>query len=135
MNMIAEKTRKPVAASPVAAPAAAASSILASRAMLPVPEKSAEEKHPLSLPRGPLLLLGVLAGTTTIQMVFSAARGASAAIGPFLAGAGDIASTIGPLVYLFPVLGGAIGKFAGLVCVGLALLFQRFDLPGDRLRR
>lgn len=35
--------------------------LLASRAMLPVPEKSAEEKHPLSLPRGPLLLLGVLA--------------------------------------------------------------------------
>jgi len=35
--------------------------LLASRAMLPVPEKAAEEKHPLSLPRGPLLLLGVLA--------------------------------------------------------------------------
>ena len=35
--------------------------LLASRAMLPVPEKDAEEKHPLSLPRGPLLLLGVLA--------------------------------------------------------------------------
>jgi len=32
-----------------------------SRAMLPVPEKDREEKHPLSLPRGPLLLLGVLA--------------------------------------------------------------------------
>ena len=36
-------------------------SILASRAMLPVPAQAAEEKHPLSLPRGPLLLLGVLA--------------------------------------------------------------------------
>lgn len=35
--------------------------LLASRAMLPVPEKEAGEKHPLSLPRGPLLLLGVLA--------------------------------------------------------------------------
>ena len=35
--------------------------LLACRAMLPVPEKAAEEKHPLSLPRGPLLLLGVLA--------------------------------------------------------------------------
>jgi predicted MFS family arabinose efflux permease len=35
--------------------------LLASRAMLPVPEKEAEEKHPLSLPHGPLLLLGVLA--------------------------------------------------------------------------
>jgi predicted MFS family arabinose efflux permease len=35
--------------------------LVASRAMLPVPEKDAEEKHPLSLPRGPLLLLGVLA--------------------------------------------------------------------------
>lgn len=33
----------------------------ASRAMLPVPDKAAGEKHPLSLPRGPLLLLGVLA--------------------------------------------------------------------------
>jgi len=38
---------------------------------------------------------------------------ASAAIGPFLAGAGDLASTIGPLIYTLPVLGGAIGKFAG----------------------
>lgn len=35
--------------------------LIGSRAMLPVPEKEAEEKHPLSLPRGPLLLLGVLA--------------------------------------------------------------------------
>jgi predicted MFS family arabinose efflux permease len=35
--------------------------LLASRAMLPVPEKTTEEKHPLSLPHGPLLLLGVLA--------------------------------------------------------------------------
>ncbi|WP_082567822.1 MFS transporter [Pelomonas sp. Root1217] len=35
--------------------------LLGSRAMLPVPDKAAEEKHPLSLPRGPLLLLGVLA--------------------------------------------------------------------------
>ncbi len=35
--------------------------LVGSRAMLPVPEKAAEEKHPLSLPRGPLLLLGVLA--------------------------------------------------------------------------
>jgi predicted MFS family arabinose efflux permease len=35
--------------------------LLASRAMLPVPDKAAGEKHPLSLPRGPLLLLGVLA--------------------------------------------------------------------------
>ncbi|HEV6967311.1 MFS transporter [Roseateles sp.] len=35
--------------------------LVASRAMLPVPEHNAEEKHPLSLPRGPLLLLGVLA--------------------------------------------------------------------------
>ncbi|MCY4755399.1 MFS transporter [Pelomonas aquatica] len=35
--------------------------LAASRAMLPVPDKAAEEKHPLSLPRGPLLLLGVLA--------------------------------------------------------------------------
>jgi predicted MFS family arabinose efflux permease len=34
----------------------------AGRAMLPVPEKAGDgEKHPLSLPRGPLLLLGVLA--------------------------------------------------------------------------
>ncbi|MFG6467539.1 MFS transporter [Roseateles sp. BYS87W] len=39
----------------------AALTLLASRAMLPVPERAAEEKHPLSLPRGPLLLLGVLA--------------------------------------------------------------------------
>lgn len=35
--------------------------LAASRAMLPVPDKATEEKHPLSLPRGPLLLLGVLA--------------------------------------------------------------------------
>jgi len=36
--------------------------LVASRFMLPLPEKhDAEEKHPLSLPRGPLLLLGVLA--------------------------------------------------------------------------
>lgn len=36
--------------------------LLACRAMLPLPEQhDAEEKHPLSLPRGPLLLLGVLA--------------------------------------------------------------------------
>lgn len=36
--------------------------LVASQAMLPLPEKhDAEEKHPLSLPRGPLLLLGVLA--------------------------------------------------------------------------
>lgn len=35
--------------------------LVGSRAMLPVPEKAAEDKHPLSLPRGPLLLLGVLA--------------------------------------------------------------------------
>ncbi len=41
--------------------AGAAVTLLASRAMLPVPDKAAEEKHPLSLPRGPLLLLGVLA--------------------------------------------------------------------------
>jgi predicted MFS family arabinose efflux permease len=41
--------------------AAALAALLASRAMLPVPEKAGEEKHPLSLPRGPLLLLGVLA--------------------------------------------------------------------------
>jgi len=39
----------------------AVAALLASRAMLPVPEKEAEEKHPLSLPHGPLLLLGVLA--------------------------------------------------------------------------
>ena len=36
-------------------------SLLASRAMLPVPAHPGEAKHPLSLPRGPLLLLGVLA--------------------------------------------------------------------------
>ena len=41
--------------------AGAAVSLLASRAMLPVPEHAAHEKQPLSLPRGPLLLLGVLA--------------------------------------------------------------------------
>ena len=36
--------------------------LVASRAMLPLPEQhDAGEKHPLSLPRGPLLLLGVLA--------------------------------------------------------------------------
>ena len=36
--------------------------LIAGRAMLPVPEQhDAEEKRPLSLPRGPLLLLGVLA--------------------------------------------------------------------------
>nr|WP_255719329.1 MFS transporter [Pelomonas sp. P8] len=36
--------------------------LVASRLMLPVPDQhDAEEKHPLSLPRGPLLLLGVLA--------------------------------------------------------------------------
>jgi predicted MFS family arabinose efflux permease len=35
--------------------------LLASRAMLPVPEQAAGETHPLSLPRGPLLLLGLLA--------------------------------------------------------------------------
>ena len=39
----------------------ALAALVASRAMLPVPEKAHEEKHPLSLPRGPLLLLGVLA--------------------------------------------------------------------------
>jgi predicted MFS family arabinose efflux permease len=39
----------------------AAAALLASRAMLPVPPREAEEKQPLSLPRGPLLLLGVLA--------------------------------------------------------------------------
>lgn len=36
-------------------------SLLASRVMLPVPERSGEAQHPLSLPRGPLMLLGVLA--------------------------------------------------------------------------
>lgn len=41
---------------------AAAAVLVAGRAMLPVPEKASGEKHPLSLPRGPLLLLGVLAG-------------------------------------------------------------------------
>ena len=35
--------------------------LAASRAMLPVPDHAGEEKHPLSLPRGPLMLLGVLA--------------------------------------------------------------------------
>ncbi|CAM3936940.1 MFS transporter [Roseateles saccharophilus] len=45
----------------LAAGLGAAVVLIASRAMLPVPEKAAEEKHPLSLPRGPLLLLGVLA--------------------------------------------------------------------------
>ena len=40
---------------------AAVAALLASRAMLPVPEHDPEEKRPLSLPRGPLLLLGVLA--------------------------------------------------------------------------
>lgn len=35
--------------------------LAASRAMLPVPQQAAGETHPLSLPRGPLLLLGVLA--------------------------------------------------------------------------
>ena len=35
--------------------------LVASRAMLPVPDHAGEEKHPLSLPRGPLMLLGVLA--------------------------------------------------------------------------
>ncbi|KQY86167.1 MFS transporter [Pelomonas sp. Root1444] len=39
----------------------AAAILVASRAMLPLPEKQAEAKQPLSLPRGPLLLLGVLA--------------------------------------------------------------------------
>jgi predicted MFS family arabinose efflux permease len=40
----------------------AAAILIASRAMLPLPEKhDAEAKQPLSLPRGPLLLLGVLA--------------------------------------------------------------------------
>ncbi|WP_293504348.1 MFS transporter [Roseateles sp.] len=39
----------------------AAVALLASRAMLPVPEKEAGETHPLSLPRGPLVLLGLLA--------------------------------------------------------------------------
>jgi fucose permease len=34
---------------------------IASRAMLPVAPGAADEKHPLSIPRGPLLLLGVLA--------------------------------------------------------------------------
>jgi predicted MFS family arabinose efflux permease len=41
--------------------AAAIAALLASRAMLPVLRHDAEEKRPLSLPRGPLLLLGVLA--------------------------------------------------------------------------
>lgn len=45
----------------LAAGLGAAVVLVASRAMLPVPETAAEEKHPLSLPRGPLLLLGVLA--------------------------------------------------------------------------
>jgi predicted MFS family arabinose efflux permease len=35
--------------------------LVASRAMLPVEPAAAGEKHPLSIPRGPLLLLGVLA--------------------------------------------------------------------------
>ncbi|MFT7775651.1 MFS transporter [Roseateles sp.] len=35
--------------------------LLASRAMLPVPKHEGGEKHPLSLPRGPLVLLGLLA--------------------------------------------------------------------------
>ncbi|PTT85491.1 hypothetical protein DBR42_14350 [Pelomonas sp. HMWF004] len=34
---------------------------VASRAMLPLAPGAADEKHPLSIPRGPLLLLGVLA--------------------------------------------------------------------------
>ncbi|MDR7332567.1 MFS transporter [Roseateles asaccharophilus] len=42
--------------------ASAAAVLMASRFMLPVPDKAAAaEHHPLSLPRGPLLLLGVLA--------------------------------------------------------------------------
>ena len=39
----------------------ALTSLVASRAMLPVPEHAGEDRQPLSLPRGPLLLLGVLA--------------------------------------------------------------------------
>ena len=39
----------------------AAAVLIASRAMLPVPPHANEEKAPLSLPRGPLLLLGTLA--------------------------------------------------------------------------
>jgi fucose permease len=42
--------------------------LLASRAMLPLPEKAAQEaKRPLSLPHGPLLLLGVLAAMGLIS--------------------------------------------------------------------
>lgn len=45
----------------VATGLAAVVSVVASRAMLPVPAHAAEAQQPLSLPRGPLLLLGVLA--------------------------------------------------------------------------
>lgn len=45
----------------LAAGLGAAVVLAASRAMLPVPAQAAEETHPLSLPRGPLFLLGVLA--------------------------------------------------------------------------
>lgn len=39
----------------------AIAALVASRLMLPVPPGASQEKHPLSIPRGPLLLLGVLA--------------------------------------------------------------------------
>lgn len=39
----------------------AVAALVASRLMLPVPPGASQEKHPLSIPRGPLLLLGVLA--------------------------------------------------------------------------
>lgn len=39
----------------------AIAALVASRLMLPVPPGALQEKHPLSIPRGPLLLLGVLA--------------------------------------------------------------------------
>ncbi|HEX7946118.1 MAG TPA: MFS transporter [Phenylobacterium sp.] len=56
-----------------------------------------------------VLLLGVLAGTTTIQMVSSAGRGASAAIGQEEAVTGQ-ASVAGNLAYAIP---GLVAYFAG----------------------
>jgi fucose permease len=59
--------------------------LVASRAMLPVEPAAAGEKHPLSIPRGPLLLLGVLASMGLITEV--ALLGVLAALGLVAEGA------------------------------------------------
>ena len=66
----------------------------------------------------------------------------SSVFGPLAAGAGDLASTLGPLLYAFPALGGAIGKFAqragragiGALKSGLETLYLQALYLGDAFK-